>query len=66
MAAPRLSVTMAAALALLEQGHPPRIAASRAGVNLVALYAAMRRLGVGERCPSCGRMLKGKRAKPMD
>ena len=53
----RLTVAMADALALLEAGHPPRIAASKAGVALESLYRAMRRLGIGERCPTCGRQL---------
>lgn len=52
-----LTLTMAAALDLIRDGHPPRIAASRAGVHLTSLYAAMRRLNVGERCPHCGRTM---------
>ena len=63
----RLTVTMAAALELVAAGHPPRVAASRAGVHLVSLYDAMRRTGMGERCPCCGHIVtlgRARRSKP--
>ena len=63
MTASRLTVTMAAALELVAQGIAPRAAAAQAGVNRVALYAAMRRLRVGPRCPTCGRMLTRRTAE---
>lgn len=58
----RLTTTMAAALDMVADGHPPRAAAARAGVHLTSLYAAMRRLGIGERCPTCGHTMTKRRA----
>lgn len=55
-----ITTTMAAALDLVAAGHPPRVAASRAGVHLTSLYAAMRRLGIGTRCPTCGHTIRTK------
>ena len=52
----RRSHLMHGALELLRDGVAPRDAALSAGVTLQALYRAMRQEGIGQRCPTCGKL----------
>lgn len=56
MTTPRRSHLMHGALELLRDGVTPRDAALSAGVTLQALYRAMRAEGIGQRCPTCGKL----------
>ena len=56
MTTPRRSHLMHGALELLRDGVAPRDAALSAGVTLQALYRAMRQEGIGQRCPTCGKL----------
>ena len=56
MTTARRSHLMHGALELLRDGVAPRDAALSAGVTLQALYRAMRAEGIGNRCPTCGKL----------
>lgn len=62
MSANNLSHAMFGALEFVRAGVKPREAAQAAGVSLQALYRAMRRERIGERCSQCGHILTAKHA----
>jgi hypothetical protein len=60
----KLSHAMHNALQAVIAGTTPADAALAYGVTRQALYVAMRRHGVGDRCPTCHQLLR--RPKPED
>lgn len=59
-----ISHKMHGALEFVRAGVKPREAAQAAGVSLQALYRAMRRERIGERCSQCGHILTARREAP--
>jgi hypothetical protein len=62
----RRSHLMHGALELLRDGVAPRDAAIAAGVTLQALYRAMRQEGIGQRCPTCGKLDSKSKRETLD
>ena len=62
----RRSHLMHGALELLRDGVAPRDAAISAGVTLQALYRAMRAEGIGNRCPTCGKLDSKSKLETLD
>ena len=62
----RRSHLMHGALELLRDGVAPRDAALSAGVTLQALYRAMRQEGIGQRCPTCGKLDSKSKRETLD